>query len=87
MSPSGRPPLAIKYWFISTVSAAQIGAAWEVPAPTYSFCAKMNLTPVNGSPTAATSGDNLRRAVSRSTDSVSCHSGRANSSDTPPLVP
>src|SRR6478735_10761508 len=47
----------------------------------------MNLTPVSGSPTAATSGDSLRRSVSRSAVSFSCHFGRANSCDTPPLVP
>src|SRR6185436_10493865 len=47
----------------------------------------MNLTPVNGSPTAATSGDSLRCAVSRPAASFSCHFGRAKSVDTPPLVP
>src|SRR6185312_5226789 len=47
----------------------------------------MNLTPVSGSPIAATSGVSLRWSVSRSIDSLCCHAGRAKSSDTPPLVP
>ena len=38
--PSCCPPCASRYWFISTVSAAQIGAAWEVPAPTSSCWSK-----------------------------------------------
>src|ERR1700754_5042706 len=47
----------------------------------------MNLTPVFGSPTAATSGESLRRSVSRLADNFSCHFGLAKRADTPPLVP
>src|SRR5262245_6177477 len=72
---------------MSTVSAAQIGAACEVPAPTASCPSNTILTPVNGSATAATSGARRRCLMSRSTDNALCHAGRSNSADTPPLVP
>src|SRR3954454_20825592 len=64
-----------------------MGAACDVPAPTYSLWPKMNLTPVSGSPIADTSGDSLCLPVSRSTESFACHSGRSNSADPPPRVP
>src|SRR5262245_31434554 len=47
----------------------------------------MNLTPVDGSPTAETSGESLRCSVSRPAGNLCCHVGRANNVDTPPLVP
>ena len=37
MSPSGLPPLAMMYWFISAVSPAHIGADCEVPPPIWGF--------------------------------------------------
>ena len=55
-SPIARPPLAIRYWFITAVSPAQIGADCEVPPPTNCCCLNTIRTPVNGSATAATSG-------------------------------
>ena len=73
MLPSGCPPCASRYWFISTVSAAQIGAACEVPAPTASCRLNTILTPVKGSATAATSGARRRCLMSRSTDNPLCH--------------
>src|SRR6187551_1978012 len=47
----------------------------------------MNLSPVSGSPTAATSGDSRCREVSRSARILSCHRGRSNNAETPPLEP
>ncbi len=35
-SPSARPPLPSRYWFITAAIPAQIGADWEVPPPTTS---------------------------------------------------
>src|ERR1700730_9109918 len=72
---------------MSTVSAAQIGAAWEVPAPSSDCWPKTIRTPVDGSATAATSGASRSSLDPRSTDSLSCHAGRSNSADPPPLVP
>ena len=59
-SPSSRPPLATRYWFITAAMPAQIGAACEVPPPTNCLPSNTILTPVNGSATAATSGVSLR---------------------------
>src|ERR1700694_771466 len=86
-SPSGCPPCASRYWFISTVSAAQIGAACEVPPPTSPCWLKTILTPVNGSASAATSGLSRRWAASRCADTPFCQVGRTKRADTPPLLP
>src|SRR6478609_1299001 len=86
MSPTGLPPCACRYWFIKTVSAAQIGAAWEVPPPSLGFCSNTIRTPVNGSATAAMSG--TRRWVeSRPALNARWYPGRANNLEAPPLLP
>src|ERR1700758_5722200 len=68
------------------VRPAQIGADWEVPPPAYTCCWNTIRAPVNGSAAAATSGES-RWEESRSEETLCCQSGRANTADTPPLLP
>ena len=86
-SPIACPPFAIRYWFITAASPAQIGADCEVPPPTTCCCLNTIRTPVNGSATAAMSGVNRLLGVPIRRTRPRCHSGRSNSADTPPPVP
>ena len=90
MSPMRDPPLASRYWFITAVRPAQIGADCDVPPPTTTWPSRTILTPVKGSATAATSGV-MRIPVLRSDGTACaatcCHGGSSNSDETPPPVP
>ena len=85
-SPSGDSPLALRSSLVRAAIPAHSGAACEVPPPTTTCCRKTNLTPVNGSATAATSGTS-RRSAGPASGLTICHDGLPNNWEAPPALP
>ena len=85
-SPSGAALVDSNLSLMSAAIPAQMGADCDVPPPVRTCWRKTIFTPVNGSPTAATSGTS-RRSWGPAAASTVCHGGLSYSDDAPPAVP